>query len=86
MIVTGIVVEFDGATELIMITNPPTPLEFFPPVTFTTDFPQKVTDVTIEDLQVIATGEQWEQTVVRLSNVRMLNNDIGSGQATIAIA
>lgn len=86
IIVTGIVDEFDGGTQLLIITNPITPIEFISPDNINSVFPQKVTDVTIEDLQIIATGEQWEETIIRLTNVKMLNNDIGSGQATIESA
>ena len=86
IIVTGLVAEFDGGTQLEVITVPPIPIEFVDQITFATPFPQKVTDVTIEDLQSIATGEQWEETIVRLTNVRVLNSDLGGGQASIESA
>ncbi|MCH7496053.1 MAG: hypothetical protein IH825_08205, partial [Candidatus Marinimicrobia bacterium] len=86
VLVTGVVAEFDNGTQLEIITNPLTPVEFGLPVTFPRVFPQNPADVTVEDLQDTTNGEQWEETLVRLTNVKMLNNDLpgGDNQALIA--
>jgi hypothetical protein len=81
---TGLVEEFSynpnarAATQVALLVNPPVPIEF----TGTADIPEPDI-VTCEDLSTIPLGEQWEEVLVKIENARMINNDLGSGQALI---
>ena len=83
LIVTGVVEEFNNHTQLAVLTNPVTPVDLRGTVTFNSSFPQIPTIVNIADLQVVLTGEQWECTLVKLDSVRMLINNVGSGEGLL---
>ncbi|MCH8271615.1 MAG: T9SS type A sorting domain-containing protein [Candidatus Marinimicrobia bacterium] len=82
IIVTGVVEEFFNGTQLQILTDPVVAIDFRDQITLGT-FPQRPIDVTLEELQNAATGEQYEEVLVRLSNVKMINSDVGGGEALI---
>ncbi len=78
---TGLVEEFSyvddrKATQFALLTNPPVPIQ----ITGVADIPEPEV-VTCEDLSFMATGEQWEEVLVKIEGAVMINNDLGSGQA-----
>ncbi|MCH7495987.1 MAG: hypothetical protein IH825_07865, partial [Candidatus Marinimicrobia bacterium] len=85
VIVTGIVEEFQNATQLAVLTNPVVAVDFIDDITLGT-FPQRPVDISMELLQNTSTGEQYEEVLVRLSNVKMINNDVGSGEGLVESA
>ena len=84
IIVTGVVEEFQSATQLAVLTNPVTPLDYRLPVSFPRNpFPQKVTLLDMSVLQDTSTGEQYEEVLVRFDSVRVVNPDVGGGEGLI---
>ena len=82
MIVTGIVEEFENATQLAVLTNPVVAVDFIDDITLGT-FPQRPVEISMELLQETSTGEQYEEVLVKLSNVKMINNDVGGGEGLV---
>ena len=82
IIVTGLVEEFLNATQLAVLTNPVVAIDFRDQITLGT-FPQRPVDISMELLQDTSTGEQYEEVLVRLSNVKMINNDLPSSEALV---
>ena len=82
IIVTGIVEEFNNATQLAVLTNPVVAVDFIDDIILGT-FPQRPAEISMELLQDTSTGEQYEEVLVKLSNVKMLNNDVGGGEALV---
>ena len=84
IIVTGIVEEFESATQLAILTNPVTPIDFLGAVTLPANFPQRPILLSMGDLQTVESGEKYEEVLVRLENVVMLNNDLGGGEGLLS--
>ena len=86
VIVTGVVEEFpptgNSTTQLAVLTNPVVAVEFIDQITLEI-FPQRPIEISMELLQDGSTGEQYEEVLVKLSNVIMLNNDVGGGEALV---
>ena len=82
IIVTGIIEEFESATQLAVLTNPVVAIDFRDQVTLGT-FPQVPVEISMELLQTVTTGEQYEEVLVKLSSVTMLNNDVGGGEGLV---
>ncbi len=82
IIVTGIIEEFVNGTQMQVLTNPVVAIDFRDQITLGT-FPQRPAEISMELLQDTSTGEQYEEVLVKLSNVKMINNDVGSGEALI---
>ncbi len=81
--VTGIIEEFESATQLAILTNPVTPIDFLGAVTLPPNFPQRPILLSMGDLQTVELGEKYEEVLVRLENVVMLNNDVGGGEGLL---
>ena len=82
IIVTGIIEEFGSATQLAVLTNPVVAVDFRDQITLGT-FPQQPVEISMELLQTVTTGEQYEEVLVKLSSVLMINNDVGSGEGLV---
>ena len=81
--VTGIIEEFESATQLAILTNPVTPIDFLGAVTLPPNYPQWPILLSMGDLQTVELGEKYEEVLVRLENVVMLNNDVGGGEGLL---
>ena len=82
IIVTGIIEEFSSATQLAVLTSPVVAVDFRDQFTLLT-FPQRPVEISMELLQNTSTGEQYEEVLVKLSKVTMINNDVGGGEGLV---
>ena len=82
IIVTGMIEEIQNATQLAILTNPVVSVELLGQVTLGT-FPQRPAEISMELLQNVLTGEQFEKTLIKLSDVKMIINNVGNGEALI---
>ncbi len=76
---TGVVSEYNGLTQLALLTNPVVPIEI---VSTDNPLPDPLL-LTAADLADNANGEQWESMWVRLENVSVVNNNLSSNMASI---
>ncbi|MEL6824028.1 MAG: hypothetical protein AAFP70_19905, partial [Calditrichota bacterium] len=76
---TGVVNEFQGFTQLALLTDPlvPVVLETLGTV------PQPVV-LSTQDLSTPAQAEQWESQFVRIANSEVLDNSVSSNRASIS--
>ncbi len=79
---TGVVDEYNGFSQIALITNPPIPIEV---VSTDNPFPNPVV-LTAADLETKASAEQWESMWVRIENASVVNNNVPGNWASITDA
>ncbi len=76
---TGVVDEYNGLSQLALLTNPVVPIEI---VSTGNPLPDPL-QLTTADLSNNAVAEQWESMWVTLKNVSIVNNNLSSNTASI---
>ena len=79
---TGVVAEYNGFSQIALLTNPPVPIEV---VSTDNPFPNPVV-LTAADLEGKAAAEKWESMWVRVENASVVNNNVPGNWASITDA